>query len=244
MITIKPSAVRHFIGRLEPGDNLFAGLREFCDENRVKTAWLQGTALVDGLEVVEPSGGQVFAGRARFLDGQWFCPAVTGNISMKDDKIDIRLYGIWHSGRGEIVSGMVTTAMVRMFEFSMLVSDDSVLQRDPLDKGLAAWSNIRPTGKRPERPQQEQPRSTQHETVQERQSPDELAIQLIAEMRQGDFILHPALGKCLIMAVPREGRIRIRMGNGKIAVLNADVLEISPFQVIKGKRIFPVKVKR
>jgi len=244
MVALESTDGRQFTGRLDPGDNPFAGILGFCAENRIKTGWLQAVAVINGIEVRTISPGQGFAKEAKFFDGLWFCPLINGNLSSMAGRADLRLYVSCQSDDGRVVSGLLAGGIVEMFEFHLWSIDDMSLERDPMDKKYAAWTNLVPMHKT--RPSQknntrESIRTTSIEKPQKGPEPD---INLISEMNRGDFIQHPTLGKCRIMDKPNEEKIRIRLSNGRIANLDAKVLNISPYKVINGNRVYQVQVKR
>jgi len=245
MIALESSDERHFIGRLDPGDNPFAGILEFCAENMIKTGWLQAVAVINGIEIKTASPGHGFAGEAKFFDGQWFCPMVSGNLSTLAGRPDLRIYVSCHSSDGRVISGLLAGGVVEMFEFNIRAIDDMALQRDPADNTYAAWTNLVPIRKKRPLPSSgvNKPDSVEPIGKKIMQRP-ESSIDLLLDMEPGNFLQHPTLGKCRIMSKPNEGKIRIRLGNGRIANLDARVLDIRPYKVINGNRVYPVKVRK
>lgn len=245
MIALESIDGRHFTGRLDPGDNPFAGILGFCAENMIKTGWLQAVAVLDGIEIKTASPGHGFAGEAKFFEGQWFCPMINGNLSSLAGRPDLRLYVSCQSNDGRVISGLLAGGLVEMFEFNLWAIDDMALQRDPADKTYAAWTNLIPIRKnRPSPGKTQLLRDVTPSEIEESEPDQEPSIQLISDMQPGDFIQHPTLGKCRIKDKPNEGKVRIRLGNGRLASLDAKVLDVWPFKVINGNRVYPVKIRK
>ena len=242
MIVAQSGKTRRFIGSLDRGRDVIASMMEFCTENELVTAWITGTGVIRDL-VLRPLTTQGFDEEPQVFEGVWFCPSINGNLSTLGSGADLRLYGVWTSTDGKSVAGLLDGGSVELFEFTAWTVEDLQIERDREDSRYARWVFMAPLNRK---------EVTRYETTNARNrhmpktedSEEELSELLVEEMRPGDVLLHPSLGRCTIVEAPKEERIIVRLESGKRVSLATKVLNVSPYRVEGGVRVFPVSIRR
>lgn len=148
MLVSQFNDVRRFLGRLDSGQDLAAGFKTVCRENGVSSGWLQATAVIRNPTVspLRPDGKGV--GDPVALDGVAFCPSITGNVSLSDGGLDLRLYATCHrpaEPSAPPVLGLLRGGEVLQCEFILMACDGiSLIREDDDPKGFAPWMQLQP----------------------------------------------------------------------------------------------------
>ncbi len=242
MIILENTNSRRFIGSLDKDVDIIEGLREFCTENEVITAWFNGTGLFKNLKLkrVNTKGMEE---NPTELDGVWFASNINGNLSTLNERPEIRLYGQFTNENGEMIQGIIQSGVVDFFEFIAWTVDDYLLQRDDSEGSYDRWAYISPYNQKEVMKFQITPKN-RHARPMNESSEDELTELMIDEMRRGDRIQHPSLGLCTVIDTPKEERIMVQLPNGKRVSLATKVLRVEPYKEVDGIRVFPVHIKR
>ncbi|MBP7125897.1 DNA-binding protein [Myxococcota bacterium] len=266
MLVSQMQEVRRFLGRLDPGQDLIAGLRTVCRENGVQTGWVQAWGLVRNplVSCAGPEGRDLLAPEVR--EGVFLVPGLAGSIALCNDEVDLRLAGAGTpvSG-GDPWTGVVRGGEVLHAEFWLMAGDDVVLFRDDEDQtGLGPFvtampgrpapsSSLRPAAVplREPPPAPATPASPSHPapTVTPpplRKPPEEVdnSDLYVLEMEVGDYIEHPRFGKCRILAAHEDDKVTIRLDNGKHVDLSLSVLRVLPPKMQGSRKVFPVELRR
>jgi hypothetical protein len=144
MLVSQFQEVRRFLGRLDAGQDLVAGLKTVCRENGVSSGWLQVSAVLRTPSVARlKDDGNGFQA-ADVLDGVIFCPAIQGNVSLRQDALDLRLYAACHPADGSPSAlGVLRAGEVVHCEFLLVACDDAALVReDGNGAGYAPWVQL------------------------------------------------------------------------------------------------------
>ncbi|NOZ00463.1 MAG: DNA-binding protein [Deltaproteobacteria bacterium] len=147
MIVSQFQETGHFIGRLDPEQDVIAALKTVCSENSVSCGWITASAVLINVEMRPILGNGSGFGEPLVLDGALFCPFINGNISLNKDIIEIRLYasalpcGEEEDKAVPVASGQILRGEVRFFEFNMLSVQDATLVRQD-DDGFEQWQQL------------------------------------------------------------------------------------------------------
>ncbi len=242
---------RYFAGRLDPSQDIIAGFRTICGENRISCGWIHATAVlghpVFGFLDREAAQGEV----SEPLDGNIFCPTISGNVSMLGDGLDVRLYAAVRcpgEGAGIERAGRILSGEVRMCEFLILALDDVAFVRAP-DDAYAPWvqvqapEELRTRGPIP--PPAIQPLvRPPAEPAFRPPDPDEAEELILLEIRPGDYVDHPRFGMCRVVHAPQEDRLTIRLASGKHVDLHMGVLRVLPGREVGGHKVYPIELRK
>ncbi len=238
---------RQFVGQLDPGQDIVAGLRTFCRENGVKTAWLFVTAALRNptIRTLRPDGKGF--GAPSESEGLRFFASMQGNVSLTGDTDDIRLYG--HADApdtaGISANGQICSGEVAMCEFLAVVSDQMALVRQAGQDGAwAPWVQVRAPA--PSGPVPSPITATTPYPTHPRLPPDEAEINElnILDIREGDFLDHARFGMCKVVRVPKDDKVTVRLPTGKLVDLHLGVMTVSPLREMGGRRVFSLEVRK
>jgi predicted DNA-binding protein with PD1-like motif len=251
MIISSFESARRYMGRLDAGQDLLAGLKIVCRENRVTTAWIQASAVLYSptLSQLRPDGTGLR--EPGIVDGACFCPTLTGNVSMEGDALDIRLYGTCHPAKPESaspVAGVVRGGQVILCEFLLLAGDEMTFVRQPDDRsGFGPWILLQAAGAMPRIPVTAAIQAPPHPPSRTPQGPineEEANELIILEMQEGDYVDHPRFGLCRVVHAPTDDRVSVRLPQGKQVDLHLGVMRVLPAKMQGGRKVFQVEVKR
>jgi predicted DNA-binding protein with PD1-like motif len=132
---------KRVIGRLEKGDDLLAGVTEFCRKNHISA----GTVNVIGA-VRKAALGYYDQKRKAYdrpikLKKALELASCSGNISMKDNAIFLHLHAVFSDKRGRTFGGHVlpgTVVFAAEFSIQELIGADLIRMADP-GTGLSLW---------------------------------------------------------------------------------------------------------
>jgi len=67
----------------------------------------------------------------------------------------------------------------------------------------------------------------------------------LQEIRVGDFLNHPTLGRCVVVSAEHEERLHIKLESGRVVELHTGLIDISPYRPgDNGERVFAVSIRR
>jgi predicted DNA-binding protein with PD1-like motif len=263
--------VRRFLGRLDAGQDLTAGLKTVCRENGILSGWIQATAVLRNPTIAPLKADGSGMGDPVALDGVAFCPTITGNVSLLDGVLDLRLYATCHppeAASGPATLGLLRGGEVLAFEFLLLACDDAVLVRENDARfGFAPWIQLQPGTQvgmvTPPAPAPVPNMWTGDEgrlpgaamgTVSDipaaapllRQpiDEDESSELNVLDMSVGDYLDHPRFGKCRIVHDPHDDKVTIRLETGKHVDLHLGVMRVLPPKQIGSKKVFQIEMRK
>jgi len=262
--------VRRFLGRLDVGQDLAAGLKTVCRENGINSGWLQATAVLRNPTIapLRPDGGGLDDAVA--VDGVAFCPSITGNVSFLDGAVELRLYATCHSPEapnGPPTMGLLRGGEVLVFEFLLLACDDAILIREnDIRTGFAPWIQLQPGtqgGFQEPPPPAPMPAPnmwagdevrpaggamTAHPApvlpLRQPMDEDESSELNVLDMVVGDYVDHPRFGKCRVVHEPHDDKVTIRLETGKHVDLHLGVMRVLPPKQLGSKKIFQIEMRR
>ena len=259
MVVSQFHEVRRFLGRLDAGQDIAAGLRTVCKENSIASAWIQASAVLRSPSLVRvlPDGSGL--GDVTRIEGTVFCPSLAGNVSLDGESLSLRLYGVGHAlGVGEPVSGLFTGGEVVLCEFLVTALDDAAMvrQTEAPAAGFGQWVQLKAgtdvhvraaAARATLQPAREAshayglpPPQVSFSTPEE----DESSELNILDMREGDWLDHPRFGVCRVVHAPLDDKVSIRLTTGKHVDLHLGVMRVLPPKQVGGRRIFQIEVRR
>ncbi len=255
MIVSQFQEIRRFMGRLDAGQDVAAGLKTVCRENNISSAWIMAVAVLRNPLLAPVLGDGKGLGEPITLQGAVFCPSVSGNVSIEGEGVHLRLYSSCHPADGTssvpMGMGLIRSGEVVMCEFFLVALDDAAMVRAPLDGTnfghwvqLQAAAEIRssrpPTQRAPEGPAQRPTPPPAYVVPDE----DESSDLNILDMKEGDYVDHPKFGQCRIVHAPLDEKISIRLPNGKHVDLHLGVMRVLAARQVGGRKVFQVEVRR
>ncbi len=67
----------------------------------------------------------------------------------------------------------------------------------------------------------------------------------LQEIRVGDFLNHPTLGRCVVVSTELEERLQIKLESGRVVELHTGLVDIAPYRPgDNGERVFAVSIRR
>jgi predicted DNA-binding protein with PD1-like motif len=134
------SIQRFLLGRLERGDDILAGLTDFCRRNGVEVGQIEGLGAIErgGVGYYDHEG-RIYH-ETRFDQGMEIASLV-GNISRKDDEIFLHCHVTLADSEGRCFGGHLLKGNVALAcEFTVAVLEGVAPQRTyDEDTGLALW---------------------------------------------------------------------------------------------------------
>lgn len=250
MLVSQFQEARRFMGRLDAGQDLAAALLTICKDNGVRSGWIQAAALVRNAVVQAPRADGTGLRDAGVVPGVLVFPHMQGNVSLRRDAIDVRLYAAGFGADGEgTVTGLLLGGEVVSCEFFLVACDDVSLVRDGDDGDFAPWVQLQTAVEARPRPVMSVPlegpmaRPTPpppHALMDE----DESSELNILEMAVGDYVDHPRFGVCKIVHAPVDERVSIRLPTGKHVDLHLGVMRVHGAKQVGGRKIFQIEMKK
>jgi len=244
MIVSHFKEVRRFMGRLDPGQDIVAGFKSLCRENRVDSAWIMASAVLRNPSVAPLSSDGTGVDPTVQPQGPVFCPSISGNISQEGDGRTVRLYSACHPvGGGATVLGLVQGGEVLHCEFLLVALDDARLVRDGTG-GLAPWVLVQSAEEPSPGPQQPEPAKPAFPPLRTATYEDEESELHILEIQVGDFLDHPRFGECRVVHAPVDDRVTVKLPTGKHVDLHLGVMRVMPPKQVGSRRVFQIEVRR
>lgn len=256
MILTQPQKRRHFVGSLNSGDELVETLRALCVDNKILCGSFSGQGYLRNPKFRTFDGAARRYRDAVQLEGTFHCASLEGTISLVDNQTSIRCHVM-----GAIVpespsaipvpyAGEVLVAEVLGLEFTLDTADDVRLYREIDSRsGLDAWLHVNfvtsdgPMYRSTGGPTPPVPQSEQIITV-----PGTKVISTetgSTEIREGDFLDHPTLGRCEVVDAEQSDRVSIKLESGRLVELHTGLITVEERETLKsGKRVFAVAIRR
>ena len=147
-------------------------------------------------------------------------------------------------GRNKVVVGQLVGGEVIQFEFLIEVFESISLRRmhDPAT-GLGLWLQAMPTG--PEQADEliAEAESKESEHKGGRSEPEEIELDEI-ELERGDWLDHPRLGQCQVLARDNDERVPVKLPSGRVAELHLGLFRMFRVGRKQGGTVYRVEVRR
>ncbi|AKF06471.1 PPC domain-containing DNA-binding protein [Sandaracinus amylolyticus] len=134
MIVFESRIARRFVGRLERGEEVIATLRQLCEHERIRAAWIHGAGMLEWVELTEWDPEREAWRAPRRVEGPLTVLSLEGNVSIRNGPPWVQLHVMVarQTGPGtfETLGGTVASARVYALEFAFDVYEDVRLERD------------------------------------------------------------------------------------------------------------------
>lgn len=251
MILTQTHKRRSFVGSLNFGTDVVDALRSLCVDNTILCGSVRGTGYLKDVKL------RTFDAVTRSwrdpvtLPGTFHVASLQGTISLIERQTSIRCHVLgstFASGAPIVMSGEIISGEVASIEFELDAIDDIRLFRARDERsGLDAWLHVefaqagapvRP----PERIAPPEPPPVEEAPVRGGKAPKAADT---GEIREGDFLNHPTLGRCVVAGPEVDERLTIRLESGRLVELHTGLIDISPARPGPGgERVFNVAIKR
>jgi len=133
---------------------------------------------------------------------------------------------------------------VIQFEFLIEVFDSISLRRmhDP-DTGLDLWLQAMPAGTEADDELVAAPARREPETGGRRSEVEEIELDEI-ELERGDWLDHPRLGQCQVLARDNDERVPVKLPSGRVAELHLGLFKMFRAGRKQGGSVYKVEVRR
>lgn len=134
MIVFESRLARRFVGRLERGEEVIATLRQLCEHERIRSAWIHGAGMLEWAELTEWDPDREAWRAPRRVEGPLTVLALEGNVAIRNGPPWVQLHVMLsrQSGPGaiETLGGTLASARAYALEFAFEVYEDVRLERD------------------------------------------------------------------------------------------------------------------
>lgn len=242
MIVAQFEATRTFAGRLDFGQDIIAAIKQICMENSVTCGFISGIAVLRNGSILSSSG------ETMTTNSRLFCPILNGNVSLLNDSLDVRLYGVFSLEGQTPLTGRLLSGEVEMAEFMFLAFDDATFIRDAGDKtGFNPWVQLEPKGAERAR---KTPRVQAMEAITKPRPPPITSAEeeenelILSQIKVGDIVDHPVFGQCKVIQPPGEDKLLIRKPSGGSAALSLSAVKVLPPVQRGANKVFPIEIKK
>jgi len=252
MIVTQSHKRRSFVGCLNAGTDLVEAIRSLCVDNTIFCGFLQATGYLKGpklrwfdAELRNYRESQPFSGTLQVA-------TLSCNISLVDRETSIVCHVtgslITHGAAPIPISGELVSGQIVAIEFVLETIDDIRLYRARDERtGLDGWLHLE---------------FAQSGNPIVRQAPPEAQLivtplatsatktsravaEVVHDVREGDFLNHPTLGRCVVITADLDDRLTIRLESGRSVELHTGLIDIAPpHTAANGERTFAVSIRR
>jgi predicted DNA-binding protein with PD1-like motif len=233
------------VGALEINTDLNAGIAELCHRFGVSCGHLRAVGYVKDPVFRRYSRGQGAYLPDETYEGVYQLASCEGFISMgEQDDLDLFIHAAAAAsevGRNKIILGQLVRAQVIQFEL-VLETFENVTLRRLLDAstGLRVWLQAMPSGAGGEDSDgaggAREPEFTAIDA--EEVEPDDI------DLERGDWLDHPRLGKCLVLAPDNDERVPVKLPSGRVAELHLGLFRLFRLGKKEGGTLYRVEVRR
>ena len=257
MIVTQSHKRRSFVGCLDTGTDLVEAIRSLCVDNTIFCGFVQATGYLKDPKLRWFDAVQRTYREPQALVGTFQLSHLSANISLLDRQTSIvcHVSGALLPPEGPVVplSGELVAGQIVAVEFVLETVDDIRLYRARDERtGLAGWLHLElahsgnPVVR--ERPPEAQlvvtplGRETSEPTpVKEARA----RADVVSDVREGDYLNHPTLGRCVVISADLDDRLTIRLESGRSVELHTGLIDIAaPRTAANGERTFPVSIRR
>lgn len=255
MIITQTHKRRTFVGSMNLGTDLVESLKSICVDNTIFCAQFSAVGYLEDVAL------RAFdAKRKRYKDpvkhaGTFHGVSITGNVSLANRQtvVQCHVIGTVHEGEAppRLVSGELLSGKVVSIEFHLTTNDDIRLYRaEDARTGLDAWLHVE-FGEGPLPRVEDERKIEVIAPTDKRRRPNKAVAVAVAddgpdelEIREGDLINHPTLGRCEVSDGDGDERWRVKLASGRTVELHLGLLELTPMPNEGERRVFKVTIKR
>lgn len=259
MIVTQSHKRRSFVGCLNAGVDLIEAIRNVCVDNTIFCGFLQATGYLKDPKLRWFDAGQQRHRESDVLTGTFQVTSLTCNISLLDNQTSITCHvtgSLLAPGATEAtpMAGELVEGEVVAIEFALDTVDDIRLYRARDERtGLDGWLHLEfaqsgnPVVR--ERPADAQlvvtPATPATTAKKRKKKPARPVAEMVHEIREGDFLNHPTLGRCVVITADLDDRLTIKLESGRNVELHTGLIDIAPPHTAdNGERTFGVSIRR
>lgn len=247
MIATEIGRGRKFVGALEVNSDLLAGLEELCRKNEVVCGHLRALGYVKDPVFRRYSRAQSSYLPDESFDGLYQLATCEGFVSLGDhDQLDFLLHCVSsasEAGRNKIIVGQLVKAQVLQFEFVLETFEGVSFKRlsDP-NTGLNMWLQVLPS-QLEGREGLDLAADGGGDVRFFHSDAEEIDLEDV-ELERGDWLDHPRLGKCLVLAPDNDERVPVKLPSGRVAELHLGMFRLFRVGRTDGGTLYKVEVRR
>jgi len=257
MIITQTREQRSFVGSMNPGTDVVDGLVKICVDNSIFCAHFSGTGYLANPELRSYNIATPGLDAPVRSEGTFHVVSLQGNVSLQERQTVLRIHvvGTLHIDDQEprLLSGELVGGEVVSLEFSLSTIDDIRLYRAEDDRtGLSPWLHMDLTSGLPNPHDQKRelpllPTAPGANNASG-SKPKTKAASVSAsdvEIATGDWLDHPTLGTCRVLATDEEEHMTIELESGRKVELHLGLIRLTPAgKHDKGGNCFSVSIAR
>ena len=251
MIITQTHKRRTFVGSMNVGTDLIEGLKSICVDNTIFCAQFTAVGYLRNVRMRRFDGVTLRYHDPVARPGTFHTVSLTGNISLIERQTVVRCHAIGTldrnaEGHFEVLSGEVVSAEVLNIEFTLVTNDDIRLYRaHDARTGLDPWLHVE-FGGGPLPMREDEPLEVlvppPTATALPPKDPPPPAQEL--DIAEGDYLNHPTLGRCEVIAADGDERLTIRLESGRKVEVHLGLLDLTPMPADGSRRVFKVSIRR
>ncbi|MFH1529966.1 MAG: DUF296 domain-containing protein [Pseudomonadota bacterium] len=250
MIFTEIGQSRKMVGNLDRELDVVGSLKDLCKHNRIHCGHVRAVGYVQDPELRRYSRSQSAYLTPEVFKGVYQITGCEGFISLGEtdaDETDLMLHTVAAAsgvGRNKVVVGQLVGGEVIQFEFLIEVFDSISLRRmhDSVT-GLGLWLQAMPTGVSAADDLILAPIAVEPEAGARHLEPEEIELEEI-ELERGDWLDHPRLGQCQVLARDNDERVPVKLPSGRVAELHLGLFKMFRIGRKQGGTVYRVEVRR
>jgi len=256
MIITQTREQRSFVGSMNPDSDLVEALVQICVDNSIFCAHFSGTGYLTKPQLRSYNMAARGFDPTVNYEGTFHVVSLHGNVSLRDRQTVIRIHvvGTLHVDEEEpqLLSGELVGGDVVSLEFSLSTIDDIRLYRADDDRtGLEPWlhMDLSTGGQHPHDQDRELPLLPTAPGVDNTSKAEgkqaTTAIGSDVEISKGDWLDHPTLGTCRVLATDEDEHVSIELESGRRVELHLGLIQLTPTGTHeRGGNRFSVSIAR
>ena len=250
MIFTEIGQSRKLVGNLDRELDVIGSLKDLCKHSEIHCGHISAVGYVKDPELRRYSRSQAAYLAPEVYKGVYQLTGCEGFLSLGEtdhDDSDLMLHTVAAAsgvGRNKIVVGQLVGGEVIQFEFLIEVFDSISLRRmhDP-STGLGLWLQAMPTGTQVAKDPVLAPEVPEPEATGRHLEPEEIELDDI-ELERGDWLDHPRLGQCQVLARDNDERVPVKLPSGRVAELHLGLFKMFRTGRKQGGTVYKVEVRR
>jgi predicted DNA-binding protein with PD1-like motif len=250
MIFTEIGQSRKMVGNLDRELDVIGSLKDLCKHSGIHCGHIRAVGYVKDPELRRYSQSQSAYLDAEIFKGVYQLTGCEGFLSLGEtdaDDADLMIHTVAAAsgvGRNKVVVGQLVGGAVIQFEFLIEVFDSISLRRmhDPAT-GLGLWLQAMPTGTAVAEDPTVLPTLKDPEIKGGRAEPEEIELDEI-ELERGDWLDHPRLGQCQVLARDNDERVPVKLPSGRVAELHLGLFRMFRIGRKQGGTVYKVEVRR
>jgi len=248
MIFTEIGQSRKMVGSLDRELDVIDSLKDLCKQHDIHCGHIRAVGYVKDPALRRYSRSQSAYLAAETFQGVYQLTGCDGFISLgENDEVDLMLHTVAAAsgvGRNKVVVGQLVGGEVIQFEFLIDVFDSLSLRRmHDTATGLELWLQAMPAGDAAEdslplaAPLVDADPNTPHMEAHEIEL-DDVALE------RGDWLDHPRLGQCQVLARDNDERVPVKLPSGRVAELHLGLFKMFRIGRKQGGTVYKVEVRR